>query len=148
VPGVWFFSLDANSSLVVMGARTLFHLPYFNAEIKLKEADGVIDYSLKRTDEPHAELETSWAIGEALPRSEPGSLAFFLTERYCLYAADSSERLYRSRIYHAPWPLQEAELIALRSTMIESHALPTPEGEPLLHYAEKLAVEIWPLERV
>ena len=148
VPGVWFFSLDANSSLAVMGARTLFHLPYYNAEIELKEADGVIEYTLNRTDEPHAELETSWAVGEALPEAEHGSLAFFLTERYCLYAEDSSERLYRSRIHHAPWPLREAELIALRSTMIESHGLPTPAGEPLLHYAEKLAVDIWPLEEV
>ncbi|MBA3766967.1 MAG: DUF2071 domain-containing protein [Acidobacteria bacterium] len=148
VPGVWFFSLDANSSLAVMGARTLFHLPYFNAEIKLEEEDGVIDYALTRTDEPRAELEANWTIGETLPESEPDSLAFFLTERYCLYAANSSEQLYRCRIHHAPWPLQEAELNSLRSTMIESHALPTPEGEPLLHYAEALAVDIWPLQRV
>lgn len=148
VPGVWFFSLDANSSIAVMGARTLFHLPYFNARIELDEDDGVINYALNRTDKPRAELEASWTIGEARPESEPGSLAFFLTERYCLYAKDSSEQLYRSRIHHAPWPLQNAELNSLRSTMIESHALPTPEGEPLLHYAEALAVEIWPLYKV
>lgn len=148
VPGVWFFSLDANSTLAVMGARTLFHLPYYNAEIELDETDGVIDYSLSRTDEPHAELETSWAKGEPLPEAEHGSLAFFLTERYCLYAEDSSGQLYRSRIHHAPWPLQEAKLLALRSTMIESQGLPAPEGEPLLHYAEELAVDIWPIEKV
>lgn len=148
VPGVWFFSLDANSSLAVMGARTLFHLPYFNAEIELEEEDGVIDYALSRTDKPHAELEANWTIGAALPESEPGSLAFFLTERYCLYAVDSREQLYRSRIHHPPWPLQEAELNSLRSTMIESHELPTPAGDPLLHYAEALAVDIWPLEKV
>ena len=30
--------------------------------------------------------------------------------------------------------------------MIESHGLPTPKGEPLLHYCEELDVNIWPLE--
>jgi hypothetical protein len=148
VPGVWFFSLDANSALAVTGARTLYHLPYFNAEIELEEEDGTIDYRLSRRDEPRAELEARWTIGEALPESEPGSLAFFLTERYCLYSEDSSEQLYRARIHHAPWPLQEASLESLRSTMIESQGLPTPEGDPLLHYAEALAVDIWPLQKV
>jgi hypothetical protein len=148
VPGVWFFSLDANSALAVTGARTLYHLPYFNAEIDLEEEDAAIDYRLSRSDEPHAELEARWTIGEPLPESEPGSLDFFLTERYCLYAEDSSRQLYRARIHHAPWPLQDAELDSLRSTMIESQGLPTPEGEPLLHYAEALAVDIWPLKKV
>jgi uncharacterized protein YqjF (DUF2071 family) len=148
VPGVWFFSLDASSSLAVLGARTFYHLPYFNAEIELEEETGTIDYRLSRTDEPRAHLEASWTIGEPLPESEPGSLEFFLTERYCLYAADSSHRIYRSRIHHAPWPLQQAELNSLDSTMIESQGLPTPAGEPLLHYAEALAVDIWPLEKV
>jgi hypothetical protein len=32
--------------------------------------------------------------------------------------------------------------------MIESHGLKTPEGDPLLHYAEALEVDIWPLETV
>ncbi|HEY0384863.1 MAG TPA: DUF2071 domain-containing protein, partial [Pyrinomonadaceae bacterium] len=33
VPGVWFHSLDAASRLAVWGARTFFHLPYFNARM-------------------------------------------------------------------------------------------------------------------
>jgi uncharacterized protein YqjF (DUF2071 family) len=148
VPGVWFFSLDANSVLAVTGARALYHLPYFNAEIELEETDATIDYTLRRSEEPRAELEASWSIGEPLPESEPGSLEFFLTERYCLYSEDSNEQLYRARIHHAPWPLRAAELNSLRSTMIESQGLPTPLGSPLLHYAEALAVDIWPIAKV
>src|SRR5688500_4091579 len=41
VPGVWFFSLDANSAAAVFGARTLFHLPYYNAEIELEQSADV-----------------------------------------------------------------------------------------------------------
>src|SRR5688500_2141558 len=34
-PGVWFFSLDANSRLAVRGARLYFHLPYFDAVMSM-----------------------------------------------------------------------------------------------------------------
>ncbi|HEX8494760.1 MAG TPA: DUF2071 domain-containing protein [Pyrinomonadaceae bacterium] len=148
VPGVWFHSLDAASQLAVWGARTFFHLPYFHAEMSLEQEDDTIIYNSDRTEEDAlaAQLQATWKIGERLPESEPGSLEFFLTERYCLYAADG-EKLYQLRINHPPWPLQQAELSSYESTMIESHGLPTPKGEPLLHYAEELHVEAWPLER-
>jgi hypothetical protein len=32
--------------------------------------------------------------------------------------------------------------------MLEALGLPTPTGDPLLHYAEELKVDIWPLRRV
>ncbi|HEU4479984.1 MAG TPA: DUF2071 domain-containing protein [Pyrinomonadaceae bacterium] len=145
VPGVWFFSLDCNSTAAVLGARTFFHLPYFNADIDLEEDGNTIDYSLTRTDDPPASLQASWNVGETIPFTHPGSLDFFLTERYCLYSEDDGE-LYRARIHHQPWPLQKAELNSLESTMIECHGLPTPKGEPLLHYCEELDVNIWSLE--
>ncbi len=149
VPGVWFLSLDANSAATVFGARTFFHLPYFNASIDLEQDGKTIYYDLSRTegDGPPAEFNASWIIGDPLGEAEPGSLEFFLVERYCLYSA-RGENLYRSRIHHQPWPLQQAELESYRSTMIESHGLKTPKGEPLLHYAEALEVDIWPLEKV
>ena len=150
VPGVWFFSLDAESRAAVWGARTFFHLPYFNARMSLNQQAQTILYTSHRThrDATPAEFDATWTIkDELLPASEPGSLAFFLTERYCLYAAHR-ERLFRCRIFHPPWPLQEASLSSYRSTMIESQGLPAPEGDPLLHYAEALQVDIWMLAEV
>jgi uncharacterized protein YqjF (DUF2071 family) len=149
VPGVWFFSLDANSSIAVLTARTFFHLPYYTAEMSLEEKGETIHYSSSRThgDAPKARLEAKWKTGETLPYSHPGSLEFFLTERYCLYA-EHKQKLYRSRIFHEPWPLRAASLSSLDSTMIESHGLPTPKDAPLLHYAEEISVDIWPLEEV
>src|SRR5687768_14261677 len=59
VPGVWFFSLDATSSIAVMTARALFHLPYFNADMELDEDDVLITFSSERTeaDAPPARLK-------------------------------------------------------------------------------------------
>ena len=171
VPGVWFFSLDCNSAAAVMGARAFYSLPYYKADIELKQEALTIDYSLLRTDEPprasrvgrpcqitppdpragrpchvRTEFRAVWTIGENIPVSEPGSLEFFLTERYCLYSERAGE-IYRARIHHTPWPLQKAGLSLLSSTMIESLGLATPKEDPLLHYAEELKVDIWPLRK-
>jgi len=149
VPGVWFFSLDAANSLAVWGARQFYYLPYFNAEMSLRQQGNTIRYSSTRHDArgAPAELNAAWAIGEPLPQSRPGSIEFFLTERYCLYS-HYRDRLYRSRIFHQPWPLRSATLDAYQSTMIQSLGIEQPEGEPLLHYAESIAVDIWPLRKV
>ena len=149
VPGVWFFSLDAASSLAVWGARTFYYLPYFNAEMSLKQHGSRIEYSSKRHDArgAAAELRAAWTIGEPLPRTQPGSIEFFLTERYCLYSYHR-DQLYRSRIFHQPWPLQSATLDSYQSTMIESFGIEEPTGEPLLHYAESIGVDIWRLRKV
>ena len=146
VPGVWFFSLDAANALAAWGARHFYHLPYFKAEMSLEQKENVIEYSSKRMNSP-AEFHATWVIGESLPQSQPGTLQFFLTERYCLYTSHRGQ-LYRARIFHPPWSLQTATLSALDSTMIESAGLPTPHGAPLLHYSEKIRVDIWPLKKM
>jgi len=146
-PGVWFFSLDCNSAAAVFGARTLYHLPYYNAVISLSQSGDEIEYALKRTDKPKAEFEATWRVGNKLPASEVGSVEFFLTERYCLYSEHDGQ-LYQARIHHPHWPLQSAEVDSFTSTMIEAQGIETPTGEPLLHYAEELKVDIWPLRRV
>lgn len=150
VPGVWFLSLDANNPVAVLGARLIFHLPYFSAQMSL-EPGRVVRFASRRTHRraPPAGFTAAWEAGQALPPSEPGSLEFFLIERYCLYSADHAGRLYRARIFHRPWPLRKAHLLSCHSTMIESHGLPSPGGNPLLHQqAEPLHVRVWPLTRV
>ena len=43
-PGVWFFSLDAASRLAVRVARAAFHLPYFDAHMKLERVRGGVHF--------------------------------------------------------------------------------------------------------
>lgn len=148
VPGVWFFSLDANSLVAVLGARTFFHLPYHVAQINLEQESQTIHYSSKREDQTaSAQLNATWIIGEAIGQAAPETLEFFLVERYCLYTIHE-DQLYRCRIFHHPWLLQKAALRQWQSTMIEGQGLPAPLGEPLLHYSESIQVEIWPAEEI
>jgi len=157
VPGVWFFSLDATNALAVWAARTFFHLPYFRARLSLERpAPDQLRYVGHRVHNgaPDAHFTATWQLGAALPPVEPGSLTFFLTERYCLYAAaggaapGQGERLYRGRIAHAPWPLREIELLNFQSDLIEQHGLPVPVGAPVLHAGGPLSVDLWQLRRV
>jgi uncharacterized protein len=147
VPGVWFFSLDANNTLAVLGARALFKLPYYLAEIDMTHRNNTVTFNSYRRD-TEARFNAEWSIGRDLPIVEPGSLDFFLVERYCLYAADTSA-LYRCRINHEPWRLQEpAAFSSFESTMTQANAIAQPEGDPLLHCGGPVHVDVWPLERV
>lgn len=147
IPGVWFFSLDASSYPAVLGARTFYHLPYFHAKMDLKQEGRTIRYSSRRGNGTRADFNAEWTIGRNLPPAEPGTRDFFLTERYCFYAS-RGDRLYRTRIHHQPWPLQEARLGRFDSTLVEADGLPRPEGEPVLHCGGPVRVEIRRLEEV
>lgn len=84
----------------------------------------------------------------------PGSLDAFLTDRYCLYAADRRGRMFRAEIHHDPWPLQAAEAEVEVNTMtlplgIDLAALDVDPGRwPLLHYVHDLSVCVWFPRRV
>lgn len=150
VPGVWFLSLDAANPVLVWGARKVFHLPYFRADMRLEQAGQTIRYysCRRKCGTPPAEFQAAWTLGEVMPPAPPGSPEFFLVERYCLYS-ERRGQLYRARVHHRPWPLCRATLGSLHSTMLESHGLPTPSGPPLVSAQwEPLRVEVWPLERV
>ena len=100
-PGVWFFSLDATSRLAVRGARWGFHLPYFDAHISCQVNGSTntptVHYSSRRTHKgaPPAELDMDYRPAGKAFQAEPGSLDYFLTERYCLYSAAKDGRMYR-----------------------------------------------------
>jgi uncharacterized protein YqjF (DUF2071 family) len=145
VPGVWFLSLDAANPLVVWGARASYFLPYFRAEMHLDTCDTMVHFRSRRTDRrtPPAEFAATWTVGKRIAEAKPGSLEFFLTERYCLYAA-RGRRLYQARIYHRPWPLATAEVTHLASTMTLAHGLTCMGGAPLVHaLVEPIDVEVW-----
>jgi uncharacterized protein len=144
-PGVWFFSLDAGNAVAVAIARAWFHLPYFRARMNCEDRGGWIEYCSERTHRgaTAGALQGRYrAVGEVF-QPRPGTLEHFLTERYCLYAADSAGRILRGEIHHYPWQLQIAEATFQRNTMTEASGLALPRGEPLLHLARRQDVAVW-----
>lgn len=143
-PGVWFLGLDATSRLAVRAARRAYRLPYVDARMTLERADGWLDVECARTAERGRVFSARYRPEGAVSRAEPGSLEWFLVERYCLYATGPGAALRRAEIHHAPWPLQQAEC-EVELTSIAPFEL---RGKPLCHYAASLDVVVWPLERV
>jgi uncharacterized protein YqjF (DUF2071 family) len=144
-PGVYFFSLDAANLPAVWAARTFYHLPYFHAAMTSKELGGDIHYSSCRF---HGATEFR---GHYRPTAEPllrerGSIENWLTERYCLYTTHRSQ-VYRGEIHHHPWPLQNAEAELETNTVAAAARIQLPNSAPLLHFARRLEVLIWPLRR-
>jgi uncharacterized protein len=144
--GIWFFSLDASSELAVLAARYGYKLPYYRADIRAGWRDDWISYEARRRDRrgaPAAFRARYRPIGEAA-EPKPGSLAHFLTERYCLYTVESEGRLLRGEIHHPPWELQPAEAEIEENTTAPSGVEPATD-EPLLHFSARQDVVIWPL---
>ncbi|QJD83203.1 YqjF family protein [Cohnella herbarum] len=147
-PGVYFFSLDATHLLAVKGAKALYHLPYYWADIKVNDLNGTFMYESKR----RGTGENALFHGIYKPVSTPyatqkGALDHWLTERYCLYSS-YGDRIFRCEILHHPWPLQHAEAEIYANTMTAGYGIQLPAGPPILHYSERLEVLTWGLEEV
>src|SRR5207237_2333264 len=94
-PGVWFFSLDASSSIAVAAARAAYKLPYFHSHIDFSassEAIPQIEFRSRRDDSRGAMPASAHAryapADTPVTRAPVGSLEFFLVERYVLYTID------------------------------------------------------------
>jgi uncharacterized protein YqjF (DUF2071 family) len=145
-PGVYFFSLDAANRIAVWAARTFFRLPYFHARMNCKPGKGEILYKSSRQGGP-AEFRARYRPVGPIELRQPGSLAHWLTERYCLYTV-SEGCSYRAEIHHEPWPLQDAEAEIEFNSMASAAGIDLPRTLPLLHFAKQLEVIVWPLRKV
>ena len=142
-PAVWFFSLEAARLAAVAGARIGYHLPYFWAKMSVTSQHGVIHYHSRRHWPHDSRAMTGIAVQPAEPfaPSELSARDHFLTARYRLYTS-ALGRLRYAQIEHQPWPLRRARVIDLHQTLFENVHLPSPNGEPIAHYADELAVKI------
>ena len=146
-PGVWFFSLDATSRLAVAGARLAYGLPYFHADITLAETGAAVDYRSRRRRSPAA-FAARYQPTDPVAPAAPGSLEFFLAERYLLYSAPG-RGLRTARVHHTPYPLQVAAAADVEQTLTSVAGLPACAGPPaLIHYAREVDVAIFSPRRL
>lgn len=133
--GVYFFSLDASSSLAVLGARTMFGLPYHKAEMSFTRVDDWIHYRSERESDGAKFIARYRAAG--IPQIPPvGSLEEFLTERYRLFTAVDGH-VRRVEIDHEPWRLRPAEVVITTNTMTEGLGVTLPDQAPFAHFVDR-----------
>jgi uncharacterized protein YqjF (DUF2071 family) len=162
-PGVWFFSLDASSSLAVRVARWRWHLPYFRAQMKLTRSRDTLEYESQRLWPESAVPGTASAgcrirasIGPPLRndagggapvpgRAAPGTLDHFLIERYILYASSAAGKLLAGRVHHRTYPIREASLDHLDETLLAAIGVVPPVPPCHTLFSDGVDVEIFPL---
>lgn len=111
-PGVSFFSLDCTQPVAVHLARRFFHLPYFHATMTASRQDQRIHYTCRR----RGMTETSsfeWKDEGPVHTAEPGSLEFFLVERYLLFTTRPDGTLLRGQVHHEPYRIGPTEVTEL-----------------------------------
>ena len=149
-------SLDASNLIAVTLARTLFHLPYFNARIVLTKTGDRVDYHAQRrgdgAERPARTVPSPTNRRSVFARGS-GTLEHFLIERYILYSADQHGGLYRGRIHHTPYPVQPARVTVRENRLFAVSGVSLPKDldplhAPLIHYARGVDVDIYPLRHI
>jgi len=142
VPGIFFFSLDASKRFAVIAAR-MGTLPYFYANITMKQQDESIHYTCRRKNNSNKVFEGEYRpIGEAF-YPDVDSLDHWLLERYYLYSYQN-ECLYFGGIHHKPLEVYHAE-----AAISKQHMSPfIVGGKPLVHYVTSKRVLFWLIKKV
>ena len=146
LPGVWFFSIDASSRLAALGVRRIYHVPAFHARMRAEwsgSAAGESEWQeaeCVRLGEPGRVFAARYRANGETFHAEPGSLEWFLTERYRLFSADASAEMHHDR-----WLLSPAEA----EVELSSIAPLKLDGAPrCCHFAFRQDALIWPPEPV
>ena len=145
-PGIFFFSLDCDHWLAVKIAQLAFGLNYQSAKLDLK------------TDGPHprlsclrhrqtAEAHFAWEPTGSATVAIPGTLEFFLLERY-IFFTQRNNQLWMGQVHHAPYAFTPA--IAhewSEAPLLWNGLLPTGSAPNLIHASPGVSIEAFPLAR-
>lgn len=136
--GLWFFSLEADSVPTVLGASSLYGVPYQYADMSVEEGD-VVRYRSQRRDRPAVGHDISIEPGDPCPT--PSELDHWLTGRWRAYSTLAG-RLATVPVQHQPWDLREATVVELEQSLLSSEGLPDPDHDPLVQFSPGVDVRI------
>ncbi|MEO5915277.1 MAG: DUF2071 domain-containing protein [Luteolibacter sp.] len=148
-PGVWFFSLDCNQPIAVEIARRAFHLPYQHAAMQADKSDRRIHYQCRRKNGAAREAAFEYHLPSDLKPAAPGSLEWFLVERYLLFSANSKNELFQGRVHHQPYQIApgKCDLWSAEPLLWENFPEPGESPSSILTSAP-VDVSIYPLRRL
>ena len=148
-PGVYFFSLDAQGLLSVLGARATHYLPYFFARGHFRWAGERVEFESRRVHPGArpARYKVSYGPSGEPFTADPGSLTEFLTERRRLYTQAPDGSLRHTDVTHERWTLYPATVSVEENTLFEANAFDHPDADPELYYSPGVDVVTTPSRR-
>ena len=145
-PGVYFFSLEAASRMAVWAARRFWGLPYYHAAMQIEQTGDEFHYRSRRHGSG-ARHEVRYRIGAMLGPSKPGTVEYFLLERYLLFL-EHQQVIFEGQVHHTPYPAQRAEVLQVDDQLMQSAGLGEFHGLPVFaHFASGVDVEVFDLRR-
>ena len=148
-PGVWFFSLDCNQPLAVEIARRTFHLPYEHAEMKAHNSAGEINYYSRRRIRSSTGSHFTYQLPISAKPADPGSLEWFLVERYLLFSTRLNGGLYCGQVHHHPYQIETGICTRWSAETLALNDFPLPATPPeSILTAAPVDVLIHPLRRI
>lgn len=147
-PGVWFFSLDADSRLSVCIARRAFSLNYHYARMRYRRSNsGHVRLTCQRPNQ--AEQRYAYRARQSIGPAQPGSLAFFLSERYYLFAQTKHGDLRIGQIYHTPHHLFDADISTYSKALFKLNGFTEPkDGYTHAMLSPQVDVSIYSLQKI
>ena len=130
--GIVFLSLDADRAAVVLGARAAFALPYRWARMRHRVSGAVHSYDA-RLRVPGTSARSHVVVRAGAPR-EPTELDAFVSARWGLHVSAWGRTRYVPNT-HEPWPVHDAEVLALDDGLLASVGLPGLSARPPDHVA-------------
>ena len=149
-PGVYFFSLDAQGVLGVLGGRLFHHLPYYYARATLETVGETVTFRSRRLH-PGARpvhFEARYEPAGEPFRAEEGTLEHFLTERYRYYTEAQDGTVRYAEVAHEPWPLQPVTVSVDRNTLFGANGVDEPDGDPVHLYSAGVDTRASPSRRL
>lgn len=145
-PGVWFFSLDCNQPLAVEVARRFFHLPYEHATMQCEKSNDHIHYQSRRKSMGALNAIYDYRLPTDSKEANFGTLEWFLVERYLLFSANPSGKLFSGRVHHAPYKIAPGICESWSTEPLRLNGFPIPSSPPpSILTANEVDVKIFPL---
>jgi hypothetical protein len=140
-------------------ARRFWHLPYklakmtLNHETHPSQPDRLsVHYAGWRTDAPAAEYRISANVCQSVPAAPaaPGTLEYFLVERYLLFAQHRNGSLMTGQVHHEPYRLRPVQSLEVRQTLTAGMGCLVSAQQPPDHvvYSDGVDVRVSPLTRI
>jgi uncharacterized protein YqjF (DUF2071 family) len=146
VPGVFFLTLDAQSHVTCFYANRRYGLAYRYAKASV---EGTLEDGYEWTSTRSnggVGLSGSATTTSAARQATPGTLEFFLFERYSLYTVHNG-RLRHGYTHHEKWWYCDAEVEVKHNSLVDSYGLGIKDATKpeLVHMSAGVEVVTWHL---
>ncbi|MBM3208635.1 MAG: DUF393 domain-containing protein, partial [Chlamydiae bacterium] len=132
--GVYFFSLDADSILEVLGAKAIFHLNYRYRKIQFSLQKGYYDFAMENPLNPHKKTHIRLKISKKIEETSP--LIQFISDRYS-YFVRNKNHIFEGIVEHKEWRFHEADVLKIETNLLDGFQV---ESLPVAVYAKKTTV--------